>query len=345
MARDRTIHQAAIIGFGGMGQRHYAAYQRIGAEVIAICDADSGKRDLLTSTYPVVRAYAHAHELLAEEEVDIVSVATNGPGHAEVVIEAARQGIKNIFCEKPLATNLEDARRMIEVCAQQGSRLAVNHKHRWSPNHRKLKHLVDEGIIGPLRHLYVQCGSVGLGNMGVHFFDMMRFYTDSEVDWVIGVVDHTGTPNVRGPQFADPAGYGIISFKNGVRAFIDTSEDTGVQYVFELVGTYGRVVIDELNDCWSIKARSPKERGAPLTRYVTPMQEIPFALETPYDIVAMTASGLAELLSGGGISCAGEDGYRVLEVVMAFHLSDERGQERVLLPLEGEALKKDVPIA
>lgn len=345
MSRNGLSPKAAIIGFGGMGQRHLLACRQIGVEVVAICDMDPEKLSLATRECPGASVYSTSEELLDGEDVDMVTVATNGPSHSKVVVDAAARGIRKIFCEKPLATSLSDARRMIEVCDQQGVRLAVNHKHRWSPNHRKLKEFLDSGVIGPIRHIYVQCGSVGLGNMGIHFFDMMRFYTGSEAEWVTGAIDHTGTPNVRGPQFVDPAGYGIIKFKSGARAFIDTSEDTGVQYVFELVGTYGRVVIDELNDSWLIKARGLEDRNVPLTRYVLPMEHVPFDLNAPYDVVTMTASGIAELLSGDEISCTGEDGYRALEMVMAFHCSDEGSQERVSFPLNGAALKRGVPIA
>lgn len=337
----------AIIGFGGMGQRHYIACQRIGGQVVAVCDRDRAKTQSFAQQASQVRLYADHEDLLADQDLalDLVTVATNGPSHAQVVIAAAEAGLKRVFCEKPMATNLRDAQRMIDVCQRRRSRLAVNHIRRWSANHRKLKSLLKDGVIGGLRHISVQCGSTGLGNMAGHFFDNMRFYADSEVEWVIGCIDPTGTPNPRGAQFVDPGGYGILYFKNGLRGFLDTSEDTGVPHVCHMAGTYGRVVIYELSDSWKIFSRSQEDRNLPLTKYVTQLKEIPFTLETRFDIVDLTALGIAELLSGATISCTGEDGKRDLEPVIAFHISHHMGNQKVHLPLDGSALDWEVRIA
>lgn len=338
-------YKAAIIGFGGMGQRHYAAYQRAGVDVVAICDWDKKKINQVLPDYPERQTYDSYEKVIENENPDIISVVSNGPTHAEIVTCAARAGIKNIFCEKPISTNLRDAQKVIDVCRKHKSRLAVNHIRRWSPNHKKLKRMISEGLIGDLRHIYFQCGSTGLGNLAMHFFDNMRFYTDSEVEWIIGFTDKTGTPNPRGSQFKDPAGYGVLHFQNGVRAFIDTSEDTGVRHVFELVGRWGRVTIEELGNSWKVSARKDEDRRLPLTRYVLPMEEIPFELETEFDIPGLTSLAIKELLEGGDISCDGEVAKKALEITVAFHISDAAGNQKVYLPLTGDALDKDIPIA
>ena len=335
---------AAIIGFGGMGQRHLQAYAKLGIEVTAICDLDAGKVREILPSFPGEAIYTRYEDLIRDAGADIVSVVTNGPNHAEVVREASRGGIRNVFCEKPLATSLRDARRAIETCEGNGTRLAVNHIRRWSPNYHRLGRLLREGIIGEPRHFYFSCGSTGIGNFAIHFFDTVRLLTGSEPDWMVGFLDRTGTPNPRGRDFVDPGGYGIISMKNGARFFVDTSEDTGVQYSFQVVGTWGRIVIDELNDEWRIRARDAEGRSQPLTRYGTGMNEMPFPSEAPFDIVDLTARGLRELLNGGRISSTGMDGYRSLEMVIGFHASDRRGNTRVRFPLTGEDMDIDVRI-
>lgn len=340
-------HKAGIIGYGGMGVRHYAAYQKAGVDVVAICDRDKTKCATAASEHPGVQVYTDYARLYQAEKdnIDIVSIVTNSPSHASATIQAAKAGIKNILCEKPMATNLADARRMIEACKESGSRLAINYVRRWSPNHHKLKQLLDQGVIGQLRHIYIHSGSTGLGNVGSVFFDNMRFYADSEVDWVIGFIDQTGTPSPRGRQFIDPAGYGMVHFQNGVRAFLDTSEDTGVQYICELVGTHGRVVIDELSDEWRIRSRTNEDRSKPLTLYVLPMPAVPFELETRWDVVELTSKAQTALLSSETVACDGEQGFRALEIVMAFHVSERLDHRAVRLPLDAEALTLDFPFA
>lgn len=337
--------RAAIIGFGGMGQRHYQAYSGTDAEVVAIADLYSEKVPEIVPGFPRDHIYKTHQELLKNEEIDILSVVTNGPTHSQITIHASDAGVKSILCEKPLATNLSDAQRVIDVCESNGTRLAVNHIRRWSPDYAQLKRLIQSGCIGDIRQLYFSCGSTGLGNFAIHFFDTARYLTDSEPAWLIGFLDKTGTRNPRGEQFIDPGGYGIIQMKNGVRFYVDTSEDTGVQYSFQIVGTYGRIIIDELNDSWQVRARSDSLKKIPLTRYGTDMAKVPFVCEEKFDIVTLTRRALQELVSGKSISSCGLDGRKSLEMVIGFHISEARENTKVTFPIGTDLYGMDVKIA
>lgn len=336
--------KAAIIGFGGMGQRHYTAYMKAGVDVVAICDWKKEVIHKVLPDFPAEHAYSTYQDLIDNESVDIISIVTNGPTHTEATINASEAGIRSILCEKPMATNLHDAQRMIDICSKNNTRLAVNHIRRWNSDYEHLKALIKKGIIGDIRHMYFSCGSTGIGNFVGHFFDTMRYLTDSEPDWAIGFLDKTGTINPRGPQFIDPAGYGIIMFKNGARCFIDSSEDTGVQYIFQIVGTYGRIIIDELNNSWLIRARDDELKKSPLTRYGLPMEIVQFESHE-FDIVDMTSNAILELLSEKPVSCTGIDGKKSLEIVISFHISEEMNNNKVHFPLAGKALEKNVLIA
>lgn len=336
--------KVAIVGFGGMGQRHYQAYQKAGVQVTAICDINSDQIRKFLPTFPEKKMYSSYLELFSAEKPDLVSVVTNGPSHAEIAIAASVSGVSNILCEKPIATSLQDARRIISTCERNKTRLSVNHIRRWSHNYLNLKKLIEDGTIGEIRHLYFNCGSTGLGNFAIHFFDLARMLTGSEPEWVIGMIDKVGTPNPRGKQFCDPGGYGIVHFRNGVRMYVDTSEDTGVQYTFQIVGTYGRVIIDEWNNIWKIDQRPDELREIPLTRYNTDMENVQF-ISTPHDIVDLTSKNILELISGYDLSSSGEDGLKSLEVVVAFHVSDLEDNRRVSLPLGSEYYDRTVLIA
>lgn len=338
--------RAVIIGFGGQGQRHYKAYRQMGMDVAAISEWKPERVRQAVPEFPEAAVFTDVDALLARTEgLDVVSVTTNAPTHAATTVACAEAGVGHILCEKPMATNLADARRMIEVCRRRGVRLAVNHIRRFSPNHAKLRCLLSEGVIGRIRHFSLHHGSSGLGNNGVHFFDTMRMYAGNDARWVVGYLDPTGTPNPRGAQFKDPGAFGIMLFTDGTRAFIDMSEDTGVLPVFTIVGEHGRVEIDEFSDRWRIYARRAEDRAMPLTRYVLPMPEVPFVLEAPFDIVDLIRRALEELLAGGPLSCTGEDGMAAVEMAIAFHISDAQGHSPVALPLSGAAVDKDVPFA
>lgn len=89
----------------------------------------------------------HRSELLADPEVDAVHVATEHHRHCEDVLAAAEAG-KHVLCEKPLATSVEDGRRMIEVCRANGVALQVAYYRRYYPKMLRIKELLDEGVIG-----------------------------------------------------------------------------------------------------------------------------------------------------------------------------------------------------
>ena len=171
----------------------------------------------------------------------------------------------------------------------------------------------------------------------------MRFYSRSEVSWVSGFLDETGTPNPRGAHYKDPGGWGMLMFKDGTRAFLDTCEDTGVPHVFEIVGTYGRVVIEEMNNHWQILARSEEDRKLPLTRYPTPIHRIRTFEPLPWDVKEFTKSGLRELIFENKSSCTGIDGFKALESIIAFHVSSKKKGDKVSLPLEKEFHTMNIP--
>ncbi len=336
--------RAGIVGFGGMGQRHYRAYEGTPCEVAAICEWRPERVGEVLPDFPRDRVYSDYRDLLAKESLDVLSVVSNGPTHAEIVIAAAEAGIPRIVCEKPAATSLRDADRALEAVSRTKARVSVNHIRRWSPAYHRLRDAIREGAIGDLRHLYFHIGSVGLGNYVIHIFDLMRFLSGSEPAWAMGALDRTGTPNPRGAQYEDPAGFGVVVFENGMRGYVESCEDTGVQYLIVLAGRYGRIVIDELNASWRLEARAEKDRSAPLTRYGTPMERRPFD-GGDFDIVELTRSGILELLGTGELSCALEDGMKSLEMVIAFHESEALGNARLDFPLSRKARERVVHIA
>lgn len=336
--------RAAIIGFGGMGQRHYQAYARVCCDVVAICDWQPDRVRSVVPDFPQHQIFADYRKLLAStESLDIVSVVSNGPTHAEIAIAAMEYGIGRVMVEKPVATRLDAAQAVVDCAARLGTRLAVNHLRRWSPDYRRLKQLIDEGVVGRLRHIYFSCGCTGLGNFVSHAFDQMRYFFGAEATEVVGWIDQTGTPNPRGDAFADPGGYGFVRFAGGQRGFVDASEDTGVQYVYNFVGEYGRVVVDELNNLWTIRTRVPETRGLPFTRYPAATRAIPFEPSEPYDIPTLTGRALAELAGDGPVSCTAFDSLKSLELVVAFHESHDAGNLPVRPPLVGRT--REVAIA
>lgn len=327
-----------------MGQRHYKAFQGTPMDVTAICEWNPDRVKAVIPDFPADKIYKDYRDMLAREQIDVLSVASNGPTHAPIAIEAADAGIKRILIEKPMATSIAEAEQVAAAATRTGARISVNLIRRWSDSYLALKKLIDDGTYGPVRHMYYHSGSTGLGNFVIHAFDTMRMLGGSDAKWVSGALDPTGTPNPRGADYVDPAGFGMVMFENGMRGLVDSGEDTGLQYLMIVATPHARIEIDELNTRWRVTMRTEESRKSPFTRYGNPMEEISFP-QLPHDIVELTRRGLIELAGDGPLSCTVEDGLKSLEMVIAFHESERRGNARVELPLSGSARDLRVNIA
>ena len=179
--------RAGIVGCGGISRSHATAYTNLSAaSLVAVCDVDADRLQARATEFEVPGRYTDYREMFAKERLDVVSVCTHAPLHADVTCAAADAGI-HVLCEKPLALDLESADRMVAHCAQAGVLLAVSHQFRFTPALRLAKRLVAEGRIGALRCVR----EVGKGRpagfelmeMGVHYFDELAFFMDG-IEWI-----------------------------------------------------------------------------------------------------------------------------------------------------------------
>ena len=325
--------RVGIIGMGRMGKRHLEAYLRnADVYVEACCDAKPGALDFLETRGVHCRKYSDWHKMLQDESLNLLSVVTNGPTHAEITIEAAKAKIPRIICEKPMATSIRAAEQMIEATQKSGTRLAINYSRRWSKDYIALKERLQSGAIGKLCEMHFVCGGGLLACNGSHFFDLMRFLSGSEPNEAVGFIDKTGTPNPRGAEFTDPGGYGLVKFQNQMRGIVDMNEDLGIPPKIEIVGSIGRVLIDEVKNMWTMAAREGNDRSAPLGKYDLPLVEHPIPSE-PLDPTKLVELTIKQVLGNDEISCTGTDGLASLQMVMAFHASDREGNMPLPLPI------------
>jgi myo-inositol 2-dehydrogenase/D-chiro-inositol 1-dehydrogenase len=178
--------RVGIIGAGYIGGVHASVLARDERAVLAaVYDvAEERARRLASSTG--ARVAASAEELI--EAVDAVYVTTPNTLHTELAIAAARAG-RHVFCEKPMATNLDDARRVLEAAEGAAGVFQVGHNRRFAPVYATLKRMLAEGAAPHSAHVKMNRGELvqpeWVGDPGVtggflyettiHMFDMMRF--------------------------------------------------------------------------------------------------------------------------------------------------------------------------
>jgi len=110
--------KVAVVGAGGRGADNLADLRTTGVSIIALCDCDERRAAPSFQKYPEARRYSDWRKLLEKErDIDAVLVATPDHNHAIISIAAMKLG-KHVYCEKPLAHSVWEARRMAEVAAE-----------------------------------------------------------------------------------------------------------------------------------------------------------------------------------------------------------------------------------
>lgn len=226
----RPEEAADIPLYGGMPRSHAASYHRHPAtDVVAVCDirpqALESFRQEWGDVWPNVKLYTDYKEMLRQEQPDLVSVVTPDHLHADITVDAAAGGAKAIWCEKPIATTLADADRMIEAAEAHNVLLSIEHTRRWSPIFQKARSLIRSGEFGNLRTVVSNMGSPRsmLFRNGTHMVDMIVFFAESDPTWVMaeleeGFDDYDVYKSDGGHDPAtDPAATAYIRFANGVR--------------------------------------------------------------------------------------------------------------------------------
>ncbi len=253
-----------VIGLGTFGKNHVAAYaEHPFADLVAVCDV---KEELAKETARNYNAkyYVDYLEMLEDHDVQAVSVVTPDFLHKEPVLACAEKG-KHILCEKPLATTVEDAEKMVKAVEKAGVTLMVDFHNRWNPPFALTKESVEKGELGEPVHAYVRLSdtifvptkmlswadkSSVLWFLGSHTVDLARWIFNSPAAEVYAACGMELLRN-RGIETPDYYQY-MIRFESGAVAVCENSWilpetlPTVVDFVAELTFTKGCVYIDPI---------------------------------------------------------------------------------------------------
>lgn len=139
-----------IVGCGAIGPTHAGALAQIeGAELVAVADLIPQRASELAAKHGVTEIYSNGDDLIASDNVDVVSLCTPSGMHADAAIKALRAG-KHVVVEKPMAISLADCDRMIAAERETGKKLTVISQHRFDPASITVKRLIDSGQLGKI---------------------------------------------------------------------------------------------------------------------------------------------------------------------------------------------------
>ncbi|MEZ4861603.1 MAG: Gfo/Idh/MocA family oxidoreductase [Caldilineaceae bacterium] len=328
----RSTEAAHLPIYGPMPRSHAAAYYRHPqTEVVAVCDIrqealDNFRREW-QDVWPEVRCYTDYQAMLANEQPDLVSVATPDHLHADITVAAAQGSAKAILCEKPIATTLADADRMIAAAEANNVLLSIEHTRRWSPIFLAARDLIRSGEVGVLRGITANIYSPRsmLFRNGTHLIDMICFFADADPQWVFAELEEgfehfTEYKSDGGHDPAtDPAASAYIHFANGVRAFYNGLKVTMPGSQFDLLCDKGRLEVSDRGlDLIQGQAHTAWARAnIPSGDYMQSYQ------------LGAVAELIQVLEEGGALISPAREARKTLAIMLAILKSHELGNVRV----------------
>ncbi len=142
--------RVGVIGTGLLGTRHARVWHELAeTELVAVCDLDAARVETIAQQYDA-RAFTDYKKMLADAQLDAVSVATPDHLHREPVIDALNANV-HVLQEKPLATNADDARAIVDAAENSNCVVMVNYSQRFVSDHAWLHDAIARGEIGTPR--------------------------------------------------------------------------------------------------------------------------------------------------------------------------------------------------
>jgi UDP-N-acetylglucosamine 3-dehydrogenase len=226
------------------------------AKLHAVCTRRPERLKQTADRFGVTAAHTDYRKMLADPEVEVVSVVTMWDQHVEPAVAALQAG-KHVFLEKPMASTVADCDRILEAAAQATGRFMVGHICRFNPRYAAAKTQIEAGRIGNIVSIYARrnlpaCVTEGvLDKIGpiigdaVHDTDLMLWYTGAKVKTV-----YAQTHRVREFKYPD-IGWTMYRFDSGAIGVCETvwclpgKSPFQIDERMQIVGTTGSIQIHD----------------------------------------------------------------------------------------------------
>jgi len=255
--------RVALIGAGRIGQRHAATLASAipGAELAVIADVHGPSATTLADKVRCPRWTDDPRAVLEDANIDAIVIASSTDSHAPLIVAAAEAG-KQIFCEKPIALDLEATDRALDAVERAGVRLQMGFQRRFDKAYHAAKELIDAGALGhieairdtmrdpsPAPRAYLETSGGLYRDMTIHNFDCVRWMMGQEVNQIFAMGSALVSPVFRELRDIDTS---VISlrFSDDSLGVIDNSRRSGFGYDVrtEIFGSEGALMIGYSRD-------------------------------------------------------------------------------------------------
>ncbi|MBE7054306.1 MAG: Gfo/Idh/MocA family oxidoreductase [Ruminococcaceae bacterium] len=344
------MHTLAMFGFGGMAGIHHKVltndYDKI--QVKGVYDIDNKRMDAAKEKGLV--AYLSKEDLLNDNEVDIVLVATTNDSHKELCIDALNAG-KHVICEKPATMCADDLVEIIECAKKNNKVFTIDQNRRVNKDFVLMRRTVESGIIGKPYVIESRVeGSRGLpsgwrekkaqgGGMmldwGVHLIDQIMYMIDEKVVNVFCKMLSLNYPEV------DDNFRLTLTFESGLIAHIEVSTNNFISHPrWYVLGTDGTLQIDDWScegkvvkcldkeNSWGVDIVStkagPSKTMAPRSEDTVETIKLSAPCDVMDNLVPTYEQFLDAIDNGAELKIKPEEALRVIKVMEAAFLSSEK---------------------
>lgn len=285
-----------LIGTGFMGKAHALAWRNVRAvmgdvspaRLVQLAETPMDKAQAMADQFGFARATADWRDLLSDPAIDVISITTPNGMHREMAVAALQAG-RHVWCEKPMALTMDDARAMEAAARESGLKTQLGYNYLANPAVSHAARLLEEGAIGRLVHIrgwvdedyqadpdlpwswratLRDAGLGALGDIGCHLISLMTTVA-GPIDSVLGEIetihkmrpmqDGSGAEAVENEDVASA----LLTFVSGVKGtFVASRSAWGrkSRLGFELHGTSGMIVYDQerMNELHLFQNEGPK---------------------------------------------------------------------------------------
>lgn len=250
----------ALIGCGRIAVNHIKAAVNNRLEIVAVCDVKPEAMEALLEKFGLesdasIKRYTDYHVMLAENELQLLAIATESGLHAQIALDCIDQGIP-VIIEKPMAMSMADAEEIIRRSEEKGVKVCACHQNRFNVAVQETRKALEAGRFGRLSHgsihvrwnrnrdYYTQAPWRGtwaqdggcLMNQCIHGIDLLRWMMGDEVEEVYGVTKR---------QFHDyleceDIGMAVVKFKNGAIGAIEGTTNVYPKNLEETLYLFGQ---------------------------------------------------------------------------------------------------------
>ncbi len=341
-----------IIGIGTIGSVHADAYAKIPeAEVVALCDILPDRLKEKAARHGIAKTYATHQELLADPEIEAVSVCVPNYMHAPIAIDALNAG-KHVMLEKPMSIKAEYAQQICDARDKNGKLLQMGMVRRQAADAQLVHRHIQEGRFGDIYHIGVKLirrrgipgmggwfttkamsGGGGLIDIAVHSLDLAMWATNLWKPVKVSAKTYSkfgspmrdyhfvdmwaGPPNYDGTFDVDDYATGFVRFDNQASLCFEVAWACNAKpesYV-EILGTKGGIKLEGGNATF-------------LTEYDNMLADINLAYNANVDGFVAELSKFVKAINGEGeIPATGDQGVIVMKLLDAIYKSCELNRE------------------